>query len=132
MVTGRKAGRRMARGVSVAGAGADFGPGRPREGKFGGGGVGAGTTGTRTTVPQAQPDSGAGHSSCRPQTSQRTSTHEACQVRCSISTGTPPRSTGRVSGAPHAHGKVGGVKAFSRRHVGHRTGTLSAMVGSCG
>ncbi|GAU67136.1 hypothetical protein SSP35_04_02180 [Streptomyces sp. NBRC 110611] len=51
-------------------------------------------------------------------------------MRCRISTGTPPRSTGMVSGAPQAHGKVGGVKAFSRRHVGHRTGTLSAMVGS--
>ncbi|GAA0495948.1 hypothetical protein GCM10010361_71710 [Streptomyces olivaceiscleroticus] len=35
-----------------------------------------------------------------------------------------------VRGAPQAHGKVGGVKAFSRRHVGQRTGTLSAMFGS--
>ncbi|BCK67612.1 hypothetical protein Srufu_015650 [Streptomyces libani subsp. rufus] len=44
--------------------------------------------------------------------------------------GNPAAQYGHGERGPQAHGKVGGVKAFSRRHVGHRTGTLSAMVGS--
>src|SRR5439155_26049849 len=109
--TGRdgRAGLPGAAGTEPSATGAA--PGAAADGEVGGA-AGIGATGTRTTVPQAQPASGAGQASCRPQTSHRTSTQDASQVRCSISTGTPPRSTGRVSGAPQAHGKVGGVKAF--------------------
>lgn len=59
-------------------------------------------------APQLQVNSGCGHWSERPQFGQRMLSQESSQERNRTCTGTPPRSSGTFSAAPHGQGRVGG------------------------
>ncbi|GAA1416321.1 hypothetical protein GCM10009639_70560 [Kitasatospora putterlickiae] len=66
------------------------------------------STGSRTVAPQLQVNSGCGHWSERPQCGQRMLSQESSHDRNRTCTGTPPRSSGTLSEAPHGQGSDGG------------------------